>query len=160
MRFFAVVTTLIVLAGCTGLQVGTTFNQPCTLYETFGATTENSVIASKITNPCAAQRLLATAAKLPAVWGQKEYIDKFNQWSGVVHSTILKGITYAALQDLVVMEIAKFNKEAGLTLLILSDGIMVFGEIQTPIKPMDQKLLLASLNDLWVQVANLSLAIK
>ena len=162
MRFFAVVTTLIVLAvsGCTGLQVGTTFNQPCTLYETFGATPENSVIASKITNPCAAQRLLATAAKLPAVWGQKEYIDKFNQWSGVVHSTILKGITYAALQDLVVMEIAKFNKEAGLTLLILSDGIMVFGEIQTPIKPMDQKLLLASLNDLWVQVANLSLAIK
>ena len=160
MRFFAVMTTLIVLAGCTGLQVGTTFNQPCTLYETFGATTENSVIASKITNPCAAQRLLATAAKLPAVWGQKEYIDKFNQWSGVVHSTILKGITYAALQDLVVMEIAKFNKEAGLTLLILSDGIMVFGEIQTPIKPMDQKLLLASLNDLWVQVANLSLAIK
>lgn len=143
------------LFGCTGLQVGDSI--PCTIYADFGATPENSIIAKHIANPCVAQRLLATAAKLPAVWADKKYIDKFNQWSGVVHNAIAKGVSYAALQDMVVAEIAKLNKEAGMTLLILGDGLLVFGEVQSPISPVDQKLLLASLNDLRVQVARLSL---
>ena len=147
----------LALTGCAGVQVQPAYNTPCTIYEDFGATPENSLIAAKIANPCAAQRLLATAAKLPAVWADKQYIEKFNKWSGVVHNAIANGITYQALQDMVVAEIAKLNKEAGMTLLILGDGLLVFGEIQTPISPVDQKLLLASLNDLRVQVARLSL---
>lgn len=143
--------------GCTGMQVGTVFTQPCTIYEEFGATPENSLIAAKIANPCAAQRMLATAAKLPAVWGQKQYVEQFNKWSGIIHDRITKGISYADLQALVVAEVAKFNAQAGMALLIVSDGLFVFeGEVQ-PLQPMDQKLLLASLNDLRVQVARLSL---
>jgi hypothetical protein len=154
MRLAAVV-MVILFMGCAGVQPA--YNTPCTIYEDFGATPENSLIAAKIANPCAAQRLLATAAKLPAVWAQKDYIEKFNKWSGIVHNAIAQGITYQALQDMVVMEVAKLNKEAGMTLLILGDGLLVFGEIQTPISPVDQKMLLASLNDLRVQVARLSL---
>ena len=154
---FKLVVVVMTLAfiGCTGLQVGDSI--PCTIYEDFGATPENSIIAKHIANPCTAQRLLATAAKLPAVWADKKYIDKFNQWSGIVHNAIATGLTYQALQDMVVAEIAKLNKEAGMTLLILGDGLLVFGEIQSPISAVDQKLLLASLNDLRVQVARLSL---
>ena len=162
MKLLAIISTLavLVMVGCTGLQVGTTFTQPCTIYEVFGATPENSLIASKIANPCAAQKMLATAAKLPAIWGKAEYIAQFNKWAGVIYTRLNEGITYQALQELVVMEVAKFNKEAGLTLLILSDGIFVFGGEVAPIGDVDKRLLLASLNDLRVQVANLSLAIR
>lgn len=150
----------VMFMGCTGLQVGTTFNQPCTIYQDFGASPTNSLIAQKIANPCAAQKLLATAAKMPAVWLQAKYIDQFNKWAGVIHNKISSGISYADLQGLVVAEVAKFNAEAGLALLIVSDSLFVFeGQVQ-PIMPIDQKLLLASLNDLRVQVATLSLVAK
>ena len=148
------------LLSCNGMQVGTTFTQPCTIYETFGATPANSLIAAKVPNPCAAQRLMATAAKMPAIWGKKEYINQFNQWATVIYTKINEGITYQALQGLVTAEVAKFNKEAGLALLILSDGIFVFEGEMAPIGDVDKRLLLASLNNLRVQVANLSLAVR
>ena len=162
MRALAAVTLAVMfIAGCTGMQVGTVASQPCTIYEDFGANPENSIIAKNIKNPCTAQRLLATAAKMPVIWGQKKYIDSFNQWSGVINQHITSGITYQALQKLIMMEIVKYNSQAGMALLILSDDIMVFGTVDAPISQIDQKLLLASLNDLRVQVANLSLiAIK
>jgi hypothetical protein len=150
--------SVVMLAGCvTGPQVQPVWNMPCTIYTDFGANPENSIIARHVQNPCAAQRLLATAAKLPAIWAQQKYIEQFNKWAGVVHQTIVQGTTYAGLQNLVIAEIAKLNREAGMTLLILSDGLLVFGQEEAPIMPMDVKLLLASLNDLRVQVAALSL---
>lgn len=158
MRAILVLISVMLLAGCvTGPQVGTVWSVPCTIYEDFGATPENSIITRSIANPCAAQKLLATAAKLPAIWAQKDYIDKFNKWAGLVHGYITAGTTYAGLQNLVIAEVAKLNKEAGMTLLILSDGLLVFGQEEAPIMPMDVKLLMASLNDLRVQVAALSL---
>jgi hypothetical protein len=146
------------VGGCAGMPTpAPVWNMPCTIYRDFGATEGNSIIAKHIQNPCAAQKLLATAAKLPAIWAQKKYIDEFNKWAGVVHGVIVQGTTYAGLQNLVIAEVAKLNKEAGMTLLILSDGLLVFGQEETAILPMDVKLLLASLNDLRVQVAALSL---
>lgn len=158
MKTMAAICSLAVmlLAGCAGMQV----SQPCTIYQDFGATPETSLIAAKIANPCAAQRMLATAAKLPAVWLKTKYIDQFNKWAGVIHTLISEGISYHDLQELVVAEVAKFNTEAGLALLIVSDSLFVFeGQVQ-PIMPIDQKLLLASLNDLRLQVATLSLVAK
>ena len=150
--------SVVMLAGCAGVTPNENiFYTRCTIYEDFGATRENSIIAKHIANPCAAQKLLATAAKLPAIWAQQKYIEQFNKWAGVVHGVIAQGTTYAGLQNLVIAEVAKLNKEAGMTLLILSDGLLVFGQEESPILPMDKKLLLASLNDLRVQVAALSL---
>ncbi len=162
MRIMAAIICSLAVAfmGCTGLQVGTTFSQPCTIYQDFGATPETSLIAAKIANPCAAQKLLATAAKLPAVWLQGKYIEQFNKWAGVIHNKISSGISYADLQGLVVAEVAKFNTEAGMALLIVSDSLFVFEGVHLPIMPIDQKLLLASLNDLRIQVATLSLVAK
>jgi hypothetical protein len=146
------------VGGCAGMPTpAPVWNMPCTIYRDFGATEGNSIIAKHIQNPCAAQKLLATAAKLPAIWAQQKYIEQFNEWAGIVHQTIATGTTYAALQNMVIAEVAKFNTEAGMALLILSDSLLVFGQEQDMILPMDKKLLLASLNDLRVQVAALSL---
>jgi hypothetical protein len=150
--------SVMLLAGCvTGPQVQPVWNMPCTIYTDFGANPENSIIARHVQNPCAAQKLLATAAKLPAIWAQQKYIEQFNKWAGTIHQVIAAGTTYAALQNLIISEVAKFNTEAGMALLILSDSLLVFGQETDMILPMDKKLLLASLNDLRVQVAALSL---
>lgn len=145
------------LVGCAGIQTpGTVYNQPCTIYQDVGATPENSLIAAKLSNPCLVHRLLVTAAKLPVVWQKKAYVDLFDEWAGKFQTIVEYGITYKSLQDLVVVEIAKFNQEAGLALLIIGDGIFVFTETDM-INQVDKKLILMSLADLRVQVARLGI---
>jgi len=145
------------LVGCAGLQApGTVYNQPCTIYEDVGATPANSLIAAKLKNPCIVHRILVTAAKLPVIWQKKEYVDLFDVWAKKIQVVIETGLTYKALQDLIIMEIAKFNQEAGLALLIIGDGIFIFTETDM-IMPVDKKLLLMSLADLRQQVARLGI---
>jgi hypothetical protein len=135
----------------------TVFDQPCSIYEDFGATPDNSLIANKIENPCAVQSLLATAAKLPAIWAEKEYTDLFEKWAIFIEEQVKFGISYQRLQDLVIMEIAKMNKQAGMTLLVLGDGIFVFGGETDMILPVDKKLVLASIEDLRAKVKQIAL---
>ena len=45
------------------------------------------------------------------------------------------------------MEAVKFNRDAGIILLVLGNGIFIFDEEEV-ILPMDKKLLLMSLTDL------------
>lgn len=140
------------------VQVATVFSQPCTIYEEIGATPENSLICAKIENPCAAQSILATAAKAPALWKKKEYCELFDEWAGKVQAILESGVTYRDLQDLVLMQIAKLNDKAGLALLVVSDGIFVFSE-ESPIRPIDRQLILMSLVDLRAQVARLAILV-
>ena len=131
------------------------FNQPCSLYEEFGATPENSLIAQKIKNPCAAQRILGIMAKLPAIQWQKEYTDAFDEWSNRILTAINSWISYKGLQDMVIMEISKLNAKVGMTMMVVSSGILVFDDT-SPILPMDIKLIKASLVDLRAQVAQMA----
>jgi len=160
MKHGIVLIALLVLAfgGCatTDPPVQTIFNQPCDIYEQVGATPENSVICSKISNPCAAQRLLAIAAKTPLIWGQEQYAELFEKWAGKVQSVIETGVTYEALQEIVLIEIAKLNREAGMALLMVSDGIFLFGGQQELIGDVDKRLLLMSLVDLRAQVSRMA----
>lgn len=137
-------------------------DQPDTLYADMGIQTANpeqratySLIASRIKNPMATHRLLASAAKLPVIWGQQFYADQFDHWAAKLERLIRSNLTYKALQDLLIMEISKFNTQAGLALLIIGDGVFIFSDKQL-IYPMDQKLLLMSLDDLRAQVAALA----
>jgi hypothetical protein len=149
---------ILSLAGCSGLQVQNPNSIPCTIYQDFGATPENSLIAKKIANPCAAQRVLVTAAKLPAVWAGPDYFSKFGSWANQVQMMISSGITYETLQLQIIKRVAEYNAEVGMALLIASDSLLVFqGEVAL-VNDMDKRLLLASLNDLRVQVANMGLA--
>jgi hypothetical protein len=152
------VACLFVVVGCTGLQVSTPNSIPCTIYQDFGATTENSIIVTKVANPCVAQRLLVTAARLPAVWAKEEYFVKFGKWADRIQMMINSGITYSALQLQVTKAVAEYNAEAGMALLIVSDGLFVFEGEMLVLKDMDKRLLLASLNDVRVKVANMGLS--
>lgn len=159
MKYSLLALLLIVsLAGCSGLQVQNPASIPCTIYQDFGATPENSLIAKKIANPCVAQRMLVTAAKMPAVWAGKEYFQKFGEWANQLQLVINSGVTYQALQLQVVKRVADYNAEAGMALLIMSDSLLVFQGEPALINEMDKRLLLAALNDVRVQVANLGLA--
>lgn len=150
---------ILILSGCGNQwkRPTTVFDQECTIYEDFGATPANSLIADKIANPCAVQSLLATAAKLPAIWAEKEYTDLFEKWAIFLEEQIKAGLTYQRLQDLVIFEVAKLNKEAGMTLLILGDGIFVFGGEVDMIMPVDKNMILASIEDLRAKVKQMAL---
>lgn len=157
-RLFVVVAVVALLAGCNGFKVTTPNSIPCTIYQDFGATPENSIIVTKVSDPCMAQRLLVTAARLPAVWAKEEYFVKFGKWSDRIQMMINSGITYSALQLQVAKAVAEYNAEAGMALLIVSDSLFVFEGELAMIKEMDKRLLLASLNDVRVKVANMGLA--
>jgi len=155
--FFSICLGVIFVGGCAGFQLpGTVFTAPCTIYEDVGATPENSLICAKIKNPCTVHKLLATAAKAPAIWKQKEYTDLFEKWAIKIQTIVESGVTYVFLQDLIIMEIAKLNRDAGMALLILSDGIFVFNEAEIML-PMDKTLVLMSLTDLRRQVAQMAI---
>mgnify|MGYP006282283007 CR=1 FL=1 len=130
--------------------------QPCTVYEDVGATPENSLIAELIDDPCQAQDILATAAKMPLVWEQQEYAEAFEVWAIKVEAAVESGMSYEALQEFVVIKVAEFNQEAGLVLLILSDDILVFDGHGEMISEVDRKLLLMSLEDLRAQVRRMA----
>ena len=143
--------------GCTGIQTPQiVYNQPCTIYEDIGATPENSLVMAKISNPCLVHRLLVTAAKIPVVWGEQKYVEEFDTWANRIQGVIETGLSYKDLQDLIILEVAQFNKKAGLALLIIGDGVFVFDETEI-IRPMDKKLFLMSLVDLRQQVAKLGI---
>lgn len=156
-RIFLIGLGLIFITGCAGFQLpGTVFTAPCTVYEDVGATPENSLICKKIKNPCAVHKLLATAAKVPVIWKQKEYTDMFEKWAAKIQVIVESGVTYVFLQDLIIMEIAKLNENARMALLILSDGIFVFDEAEIML-PVDKALVLMSLTDLRRQVAQMAI---
>ena len=149
-----------VLIGCAingNNQVQTVFTQPCDIYESVGATPENSLIAAKIKNPCAAQSILATAAKAPLIWHQERYAELFEEWASKIQGVIDAGVTYSDLQDVVLVQIAKLNNEAGMALLMVSDGIFVFDDQASLIGEIDRKLLSMSIQDLRSQVKKMAL---
>ena len=83
------------------------------------------------------------------------------KWSAEMAQVIATGnISYAELQAQVVSRVADFNKKAAATALILSDSVFVFSGKLEIVSTVDQKMLLASLNDLRVQVANISLMVQ
>ena len=158
---------IFLLTGCAGGMIGVpgpglVWEEECTIYDDLEiqivdpAAPNYSLIATKIKNPCAAHRLLVTAVKIPAVWYEKEYIDLFEQWAGKVQVIVESGISYKGLQDYIILEVGKLNSQAGITLLILSDGIFVFNEADLML-PKDKTLVLMSLNDLRKKVANMGI---
>ena len=130
---------------------------PCDIYEEVGATPENSLIAKLIENPCVAQSLLATTAKAPLVWHQERYAELFEEWAAKIQAVIDGGLTFSDLQTIVLTEIAKLNREAGMAILMVSDGIFVFDGQQSLIGDVDRRLLSMSLEDLRSQVKRMAL---
>jgi len=141
----------IFLVSCATIGVTPT---NCTLYEEYGATPENSLIAAKISDPCAANRIITLIAKLGVIQWEKEYIEEFNKWSDEAKLFVADGITYKAVQDMIIVKIAQLNMKAGLTLFILSDGILVFDTNQVIIDK-DVELLIALIDNLKKEVNSL-----
>ena len=125
---------------------------PCTLYEQYGATPENSLIAAKIEDPCAANRIITLVAKLPVIQYEEEYIEQFNLWADETKVVITNGATYKSIQDMIILKIAQLNIKAGLTLFIISDGILVFDTVQV-IAPKDIELLIDLIDNLKREVS-------
>jgi len=143
----------IFLVACATIGIAPT---ECTLYEQYGATPENSLIASKISDPCAANRIITLVAKLGVIQWEKEYIEEFNKWSDEAKLFIADGITYKAVQDMIIVKVAQLNMKAGLTLFILSDGILVFDTNQV-IMDKDIELLTALIDNLKREVNSLGI---
>ncbi len=129
--------------------------QNCTIYQEYGATPMNSLIADKIKDPCLARRLITTSAKLPAIQWEKKYTDEFEIWAAKVEAMIQDNISYADLQDIVLLEVSKLNAKAGLVFLIVSDEILVFNE-QDLLRDKDVELLLGLIKHLRTEVAKMA----
>jgi len=150
--------SLFMLVGCGSmLQIAPVTSQPCDVYEQVGATSENSIIAAKIANPCVAQKAFVTAAQLPMIWAGEKYLSEFDAWYVRIRSTVEAGLSMSDLQSAIILKVAEFNKQAGMTLLILSNNFLVFeNDIQLQ-GSVDKTLTLMSLDDLYNSVHKLSL---
>jgi len=143
---------IILFFGCSSIQISDPEN--CTVYEEYGATWENSLIASKIPDPCLATRLITTAAKLPAVKWKRKYTLLFDEWASKIEAIIQGNVTYADLQNIILLEVSKLNTQAGLTMLVISEGIFVFDD-QGILKEKDVELLLALISHLRAEVKSM-----
>ena len=76
---------------------------------------------------------------------------------GKIQAVIDGGLTFSDLQTIVLTEIAKLNQEAGMAILMVSDGIFVFDGQQSLIGDVDRRLLSMSLEDLRSQVKRMAL---
>jgi len=148
-RLTVLAVIMALLGGCAGLQLQ---SAPCTVYEAVGATPENSIIASKIHNPCQAQRLLVTAVEMPIIWSQQKYIESFDKWVGILKSTIEAGVSLSDLQGIILTKVAAYNAEMGMALLIVSNNLLVFDSSYEIMGPYDKILVLMSLDNLSFKV--------
>lgn len=147
----------MLMSGCKGLPIAPV--EECKIYQAYGATPENSLIAAKIPDPCLAKRLITVSAKLPALEYERAYTDAFDEWAGKMEVLIQGNLTYADMQDLVLIEVAKLNKKAGMAMLIVSDSILVFNE-RGLLKDKDVELLLGLITHLRVEVAKMAMLVR
>jgi len=152
-NLFIIFALLFVVTGCTQFTTGVTPVQ-CTIYKDFGATPENSIIASKISNPCLASDLIVVAAKMPVIW-EKKYGEEFDKWATKMEVILNNGVTFTKLRDIVTIEIAKLNKEIGLTFLAISPIINQFDETGM-LLPIDIEMCLALIKKLRREVAQMA----
>ncbi len=159
-EYVAIVLTAVFFMSCASVPFEFGWEKPgeCGIYEEVGATPENSLIAKRIVNPCQAQRILATVAKVGVIWSEVN-IEEFNKWADLVESYVVSGITYYDIQQFVTMEIAKLNLKVGVTLLVFSDLLVKFPD-KTLIMEKDQTLLKMSIVDIRQQVQKLALLQK
>ena len=142
LKLIATILSIFLLIGCSSWGVTTVFDQnasDCTIYELYGATPENSLIAAKISNPCKAKQLLGTLVKMPAIEWEDSYTIAFDSWANMIESQIREGISPYSLMQMINIQIAKLNDKAGLTLMVLTDGLLVFKEGDV-FKPVDQQM--------------------
>jgi len=156
-NIIVITVSLLLIAGCANLGVRPAIDQPCNIYEQVGATPENSVIAARIANPCVVQKGLIVIVQSPIIWASKNYVEQFDAWADKVKMLIETGVSLSDLQTLVLMKVAEFNREAGLTMLILSNNFLVFKDVTDDTGEIDKTLLLMSINDLIAQVHKLAL---
>ena len=150
----SLIITAFVIGGCENIK-WPGGEIPCTIYEEVGATPENSLIAKRISNPCQAQRLLVTAAKLGVVWDAYS-VEQFDKWVGKLQGYVGPTTTYYDLQQFVMLKVAEFNKKLGGTFLIVSDLILIFPDKEIMFGK-DLTLAKMSIEDLKAQVAKLAL---
>ena len=154
-NFFIIFALLFVVTGCTQFNTGVTLVQ-CTIYQDFGATPQNSIIAAKISNPCLAADLIVVAAKVGVIYWEAKYAYAFDQWATKIEVVLNNGVTATELRDIVMMEVLKLNKEIGLTFLAISPIINQFTET-TMLFPVDTQMLLALVKRLRVEVAQMAI---
>lgn len=151
------VVPILVLFGCANGNFGVApvWQMPCTVCEDVQPD-QPSLICEKISNPCAAERMLGAVVKVGVVWDSFT-VQQFNKWADAIELAIDGSTTYDALQTLVIAEIARVNKKAGQTILIVSGNLFVFEGEVSPIHPKDQELLKMALDKIKSEVAILEL---
>ena len=154
---FIIFALLFVATGCTQFTTGVTPVQ-CTIYQDFGATPQNSIIAGTISNPCLASDLVVVAAKVGVVYYEKKYTDAFDKWATKIETVLNNGVTASELRDIVMLEVLKLNKEIGLTFLAISPIINQFNE-PTMLLPVDIQMLLALVKRLRAEVAQMAVLV-
>jgi hypothetical protein len=148
-RILLILVSAAMLMACT--TFGTIPTQPCTIYADHEATPINSLIAEKIEDPCVAVRLITTAAKLPVIEWEQEYIRLFNMWAAKMEWVVQNNVSYAGLQDIILVEVRRLNIKAGMALLIVSDSIFMFDETEHLLDK-DVELMLALIKHLRAEV--------
>ena len=132
---------------------------PCTIYADLGANPGNSLIAAKISDPCAAKRLIMLAVKLPAVQWVEAYTKEYFEWSTRVRTAIESGISYAALQVALQEDVLALNSKTGMVIVILSDELFRFSE-RSLLMEKDREMLLLLLDEMDAEVAKMDRMLK
>ncbi len=148
----------VVLFSVSCATLPTDENYNCDLYEKFGATEWNSLIAEKIKDPCLALRIVMTAAKMPAIKWKKDYTQAFEAWAATMQEILADNITYSDLQKIIIDTVAELNKDVGLTILVITDGIFIFNETAL-LLPKDAELLNALIDHLRNEVKRMEVVI-
>ena len=155
-KSFIILTLSILIVGCGSNSVFIGKPQDCTVYEQYGATSENSYIVRHVPDPCLASDLITVAAKLPVIEWKDDYSRDFDLWAAKLEVVIAEGISLSALRDLVLIEVMKLNKKVGFTLLAISPIINSFYET-APMLVKDTEMLLALVKHLRSEVAQMAI---
>lgn len=155
-KSFIILTLSILIVGCGSNSVFIGKPSDCTVYEQYGATSENSYIVRHVPDPCLASDLITVAAKLPVIEWKDTYSRDFDLWAAKLEIVIAEGISLSALRDIVLIEVMKLNKKVGFTLLAISPIINSFYET-APMFVKDTEMLLALVKHLRAEVAQMAI---
>lgn len=156
-KLFNIFFAAFFLFSCATIPVKKTYE--CDIYLQYGATEWNSLIANKIKDPCKALKIIVTATKLPAVKWKKDYIQRFEAWAATMAEILADNISYFDLQLVIVDAVATLNRDVGLTMLIVTDGILIFNE-RALLMPKDAELLTALVDHLRDEIKKMEVAIQ
>lgn len=126
-------------------------DQPCKTYEEYGIAEDSpAFIPKRIKNPCDARKILVSGIKIAVlsfdkVEDAKSFVKDFHSWTAGIKEKLMLELTFADLNTLIQLEVAKFNGRYGLVYLTASELLLTLPQDEL-IATDDTKILLGAID--------------